>query len=57
MMLIAKTLIFAFAMFSPMIIVPNLGVMINPFQVIESLNDFLFMQQLGTCLTNMFFTC
>ncbi len=56
-MLIAKTLILAFAMFSPMMIVRNLGVMIDPFQVIKFLNDFLFMQQLGTCLTNIFFTC
>ncbi len=52
----AKTLILAFAMSSPMMIVPNLGVMIDPFQVIKSLTNFLFMQQLGTCLTNMFFT-
>jgi hypothetical protein len=56
MMLIAKTLILAFAMSSPMMIVPNLGVMIDSFQVIKSLIDFLFMQQLGTCFTNMFFT-
>jgi hypothetical protein len=57
MMLIAKTLILAFAMLSPMMIVLNLGVMIDPFQVIKSLNDFLFMQQLGTSLINMFSTC
>jgi hypothetical protein len=56
MMLIAKTLILAFAMSSPMMIVPNLGVMIDSFQVIKSLIDFLFMQQLGTRFTNMFFT-
>jgi hypothetical protein len=55
-MLINKTLILAFAMSNPMMIIPNLDVMINPFQIIKSLIDFLFMQQLGTCLTNMFFT-